>query len=514
MAKKSNSGGGELNLDSLMDAVTNVVGVLMIVLVMMSVNMANNMRKILSDLPPVSPEDYAQLQKKLEETPPPPADPKEIEERKKLAEQEDKKAAEDLKTIDLTDVEQRLKVMDLDAFRKQLEDARKMRTDQKAETDKLLTEVERLKALLDETPIYKPDPPTYVRLPNPRPYPEKPLETRVLVAKQGVLYFSESEFLNPLIEGLEKSKSQLEYKEAKIDLFAGLLKEVLGDADVSRKAWADIGAFVGTFQMEDVARAWKALTDAGLPATKDVLTSLGDISLALRNKPLPLVADAVAAATKGDLTKWVGLDPSADPTKPTLTAKVAGNKVNFTYGAKAFETRNTPKDIFGFFKDLANLDGIKNRSRDKIIYDATRIRDLLMRAASNPSLTKVYGFEPKIQPGSTNLILALKPGSGGGETLEQMKQPASNYQRILRQIAGDPSGVAVFQVMSDAFDTYLEARKIADDNKVAATWEFLRGLEFNLPVRGYEVQRFAVVRAAAPGKAPAVQIKGPKRSLD
>ena len=86
MAKRS-SGGGELNLDSLMDAVTNVVGVLMIVLVMMSVNMANNMRKILSDLPPVSKEDYAQLQKKLEETPPPPADPNEIEKRKELAEQ-------------------------------------------------------------------------------------------------------------------------------------------------------------------------------------------------------------------------------------------------------------------------------------------------------------------------------------------------------------------------------------------------------------------------------------------
>lgn len=129
-----------------------------------------------------------------------------------------------------------------------------------------------------------------------------------------------------------------------------------------------------------------------------------------------------------------------------------------------------------------------------------------------PASQKAFGFQLKIQPGSTNLILALKPGSGGGETLEQMKQPASGYQRILRQIAADPNGVAVFQVMSDAFDTYLEARKIADDNKVAATWEFLRGLEFNLPVRGFEAQRFAVVGLLPGGTA--VQIKGPKRSLD
>ena len=53
MAKKSSSSGGsELNLDSLMDAVTNVVGVLMIVFAVMALNTARVVQKILSDLPP------------------------------------------------------------------------------------------------------------------------------------------------------------------------------------------------------------------------------------------------------------------------------------------------------------------------------------------------------------------------------------------------------------------------------------------------------------------------------
>lgn len=101
-----------------------------------------------------------------------------------------------------------------------------------------------------------------------------------------------------MLDGLEKSKTQIEYKEAKIDLFAGLLKDVLGSAEASQKAWTDIGAFVGTFQMEDVARAWKALTDAGLPATRDILSSLGDISLVIR-KPLPLVAKDAGPSYQG-----------------------------------------------------------------------------------------------------------------------------------------------------------------------------------------------------------------------
>lgn len=51
-----------------------------------------------------------------------------------------------------------MKSMDLDTYRKQLAD-RKEREAKKAETDKLLAEVECLKALLDQTPIYQPPAP-------------------------------------------------------------------------------------------------------------------------------------------------------------------------------------------------------------------------------------------------------------------------------------------------------------------------------------------------------------------
>lgn len=515
MAKRSDSGGSELNLDSLMDAVTNVVGVLMIVFVIMALNTAQTVKKILSDLPPVTPEEHQKMVEQMKQLPPPPADPKELEEKQKLAEQQMKKTDEDLKTIDTSDLESKMKFMDLDSFRKQLDDAKKKRETDKAEVDKLLAEVERLKALLDQTPVFQPPPPTYVRLPNPRPYPEKPNETRVLVAKQGVLMLNEKEFLGPIMTGLDKIKNQLEYKEVKIDPFAKLLEKTLGNAAAAQKAWPEISPFVGRFQMEPVAQAYRILAEANLNPNKNMIEALLDISLVLR-ATLPAVAEAVVAATKGDVSKWLALDPSKDPLKPVLKAIPAGGKITFVYGAKTVETKATARDVLDYFvKDLGNLDGIKNRSRDRVVYDAFKVQQTLERAAANPSFTGSYVMKPAIRPGSTAVQLALTPKPGGGETLEQMRADGSNYKRLLRQIKGDPNGVVIFQVMSDAFESYLAARKIADEIGVAATWEFLGKLDIALNVAGYEVQRFAPVPPAGPvGTAPGVRIAAPKRSLD
>jgi hypothetical protein len=518
MAKRRSGGGGELNLDSLMDAVTNVVGVLMIVLVMMALNTAQTVKKILSDLPPVSKEEHQKMLDQVKALPPPPADPEKIVEDKLKAEQDLKKAIEQLATVDTSDVAKQMQFMDLDSFRKKLDDAKKERETQKVEVDKLLTEVERLKALLDQTPIYAPPPPTYVRLPNPRPFPEKANETRVLVAKQGVLMLNEGAFVKPIIDGLDKVKSQLEYKEAKIDPFLPMLTKIFGTAQAAQQAWPEIAPLVNTFQMDQVAEAYKALAAAALQPNKNVLASLGDISIAIRST-LPAVTEAVIAATKGDLAKWTALDPSKDPLKPTFKAVLAGGKITFTYGSKSVETKATAKDVFGYFtKDLADMDGIKNRIRGKVIYDAFKIQAMLERAASNPTLSGSYVIKPTIRPGSTLVQLALTPKAGGGETLDQMRAEGSNYQRLMRQIKGDPSGVAIFQVMADAFDTYLESRKIADDIGVPATWEFLGKLDLAVNVNGYEVQRFTQPAAAAaprkPGDPDPVRITAPKRSLD
>lgn len=513
MAKKKAGGDSELNLDSLMDAVTNVVGVLMIVFVVMALNTARVVQKILSDLPPVTPEEHQKMVEQLKQLPPPPADPKKLEEDQKQAEQDMKKAVEQLKTIDTSKMQDQMKFMDLDSFKKQLEERRKERDISKAETDKLLAEVERLKALLDETPEFKPPPPTYVRLPNPRPYPEKPVETRVLVAKQGVITFNQTKFLEPILDGMEKVRSQLEIQKVEYAPFAKLLETILGSPANAQKAWPEISPLAKHVQMEYLAEGYKALMTGGIPPTKQLLAALADIAVPTRST-LPVVAEAVVAATKGNLEPWTKLDPSRDPAKPVIKASAAGGKITFAWGSNTQQVKATPKDVADYFRDLGKLKGIEDASKARTLYDAARITALIQRAAANPLLSGAYAFETKTSPGSNAVQLALTPKGGGGETLEAMKQPNSAYIRLMRDVKADPNGVAVFQVMPDAFEAYLESRRLADEVGVPATWEFLTKLDLTLNIPGYEIQRLAQTTTRKGGGGTAVSIAPPKRSLD
>jgi hypothetical protein len=501
----------ELPFVALMDTMTNVVGVLIIVLVMVGLSVASAVKKVLSDLPPVTEEELKEIVEQAKQLPKLPT-PKEVEDKQKQAESDLKKTVEDLKTVDTSDMQSQMKFMDLDVFKKQLEERRKERELSKVETDKMLAELERLKALLDQTPEFKPPPPTYIRLPNPRPYPEKPVETRVLVAKQGVITFSQTKFLQPILDGLDKVKSQLVYQKTEAQPFAKLLTTLLGSPANAQKAWVEISPLIENVQMEHAALAYKALTEAGIVANKPLLTSLADIAVPTRQN-MAVVAQAVAAAAKGDLTLWTKLDPSRDPLKPVIKAASAGGKITFSWGSNTQEVKATPKDVADYFRDLGKLKGIEDASKAKTIYDGARIAAMIQRAAANPLISGSYAFEPK--PQAINVLLVLTPKGGGGESVASMKQPNSPYIRQMRDIKEAPGGVAIFQVMPEAFETYHEARRIADEVGVPATWEFLAKLDLTLTVPGYEIQRLTPTPPQAPTTdAGRVRIGPPKRSLD
>ena len=516
MAKRRHHEEFELPFVALMDTMTNVVGVLVIVLVMVGISMASAVKKVLSDLPSVDQATFDMAKNRIL-TSDVKTEAQKIADAKKALEDKLKKTIEELKTLDVEVAKKNIKVTDLSDIQAKIDAQKKLRDEQKLKMEALLAELDRLKIQLDTTPIYQPPASTYVRLPNPRPYPEKPNETKVLVAQQGVLFFNEKAFMTPITEGLEKLKVQFEYKEVKIDPFLKLLETVYGSASTAQQAWPEIGAFANTFQMESVAQAHKSLVAAGLTPNKNTLQSIGDISVAI-GQQMPVVADAIVAATKGNYLAWTKLDTSKDPTKPNIKATANGGKVSFTWGAKTIEVKASPKDVLNYFiKDLAEMDGFKNRSKAKVIYDSAKLVQVLERAASNPALSGSYVVKPLQPPGATNIQLALTPKPGGGERLETMKDPASNYQRLLRQIKGDPAGVAVFQVLPDAFATYLEGRKIADETGVPATWDFLAKLDLTINVPVYEVQRFTpapIVKPLAPGAVPPVTIAAPKKGLD
>lgn len=513
MSKRKHAEEQELPFVALMDTMTNVVGVLIIVLVMVGLSVASAVKKVLSDLPPVTKEELEQIKEQVKKLPEL-VDPKKLDEQKQQADTDLKRAVEDLKTVDVAEVQSKMKFMDLEAFQKQLDQRKKERDQSKVETDKMLAEVERLKALLDQTPVFTPPPATYVRLPNPRPYPDKPDETRILVAKQGVLSFNQTKFMQPILDGLEKVKSQLEFQKVEYGPFAKLLEGILGTPANAQKAWPDIAPLVDRVQLEYVAQAYKALTLGGIPPSKTLLADIADIATVTR-QTMPVVAEAIVAAGKGDVQPWLKLEPSRDPAAPVIKASAAGGKINFSWGSFTKEVKATPKDVAGYFHDLAKVKGIENASKARTIYDASRLQTMLQRAASSPLVSGAYAFEPKIIPNQPYVRLDLTPKSGGGETIAALKQPNSAFIHLMRDIKADPHGVAIFQVMPDAFEAYLEARKVADEVGVPAAWEFLSKLDLAVTLSNYEVQRLAPAPPRAGAGAPgAVNIAPPKRSLD
>jgi len=208
MARRSKHNEEELPFVALMDTMTNVVGVLIIVLVMVGIGLARSVSKVLSELPPVSIEEYEKMKEDFAAATPK-EDPKKVEEEKKKLEEELKKTNDTLQTLDLTTQKQNVKLVDLDHLQKQIEQRKKERDEKKTVVEAMLTEVDKLRQQLDTTPVYVPPPATIVKLPNPRPMPEGAEIHRFLVFGARLLYMNDEQFSELAEQELKRNESAL-----------------------------------------------------------------------------------------------------------------------------------------------------------------------------------------------------------------------------------------------------------------------------------------------------------------
>jgi hypothetical protein len=205
MAKKHQHEEQELPFVALMDTMTNVVGVLIIVLVMVGLGVATTVTRVLSELPPVTEAELAALEKEIKEAPQIEA-PEIIEKKKKDAQDIIKRLTEEIASNDLSKIPQNVKFMDLAEIQKKITSAKASRDAEKIKLDKLFAEVDRLKKALDDVPVFTPPPPKYVRIPNPRPLPEGAIREQFLIAKGRIIYLNEPQFLSAVMGEFEKNR--------------------------------------------------------------------------------------------------------------------------------------------------------------------------------------------------------------------------------------------------------------------------------------------------------------------
>ncbi len=175
MAKRRSGGAAELPFVALMDTMTNVVGVLTIVLVMIGISLAKAVRKVLSELPPVSIEQVQAAQTQLEQ-----ANAAREAVRSELAvvkrdPHSDAKLNTDmlaeLASLELTVKNKPLPPVDIDSLRAEVA---KIEAELKAKTteaQQLAVERQRLSELLEKTPLVKAPLRKIVRMPEARDIP-------------------------------------------------------------------------------------------------------------------------------------------------------------------------------------------------------------------------------------------------------------------------------------------------------------------------------------------------------
>lgn len=173
MARKRKSDSDEgVNLDSLMDALTNVVAVLILVLILVQADVSQKVIQFLDDLMPATVEELAESQKKAEEL-----EMKKAEMEKLLSEDapdasQIEAEMRELALLETKTTESKAMLADLDALKKMERVMTQERNEQSAKTKETQDEISKLEALLDQTPILADKPPTEVSIPVSRSIPK------------------------------------------------------------------------------------------------------------------------------------------------------------------------------------------------------------------------------------------------------------------------------------------------------------------------------------------------------
>jgi hypothetical protein len=206
MARKAKPHDEELPFVALMDTMTNVVGVLIIVLVMIGIGLAKSVKKVLSELPLVSEEEHVQLKEELAKIDTS-HDPADVAAETAKLQTDLEKAVEALKEAESAQAKNPIVLEDLDKLLKQIDSLRKERDQRKLTVSELLAEIDKLKIKLDTTPAYVPPPGITIRLPNPKPMPEQAELQRVLVSENKLVFLREKDFAKAVEEELRNGNS-------------------------------------------------------------------------------------------------------------------------------------------------------------------------------------------------------------------------------------------------------------------------------------------------------------------
>ncbi|MDB4297076.1 hypothetical protein N9904_03705 [Akkermansiaceae bacterium] len=206
MARRRNSSSDEgVNLDSLMDALTNVVAVLILVLLLVQADVAQKVVQFLEGLKPATPEQIVEAKETIEELEKKQSRLDQLLSKEAPSQQQIEAEQRQLALLEKNRKERKDLLADLAELKKLAKKAEKERDDEAVKTEKVTAEIARLEALLDETPVLKVEP-TIVGIPSSRLIPKNAEVYHALVFNDRVHFIDPITPLKLFEEEFKKAK--------------------------------------------------------------------------------------------------------------------------------------------------------------------------------------------------------------------------------------------------------------------------------------------------------------------
>ena len=159
------------------------------------------------------------------------------------------------------------------------------------------------------------------------------------------------------------------------------------------------------------------------------------------------------------------------------------------------EPRTVSKAAIGSSIDYnAFLDRVK-KTRDPMVL-------FLIRKAGNDSYLWAAGFAETKYRVRTGKLPIPKDGKTGGTSTEELKTPGNRFKRTLKVLSVNRHAVLVFWVHPNSFNTYLLARKMADEFSVPAGWEAKYNTGYRVYIQEVEVKRLKEPPPKPPDEKP------------
>ncbi|MFM7182069.1 MAG: hypothetical protein ACKO2G_11475 [Verrucomicrobiales bacterium] len=172
MGRRKTSDEQGVSMDSLMDALTNVVAVLIVILILLQLDVKNTVEKFFDDLTPATPGEIAAAKEQKNELAAQLVRQQDLFKAPKPTEHEIAAIRADLSLLEKSIEDNKTALLELSELRKKVDAEKKVETAEQKKTEVILAEISRIKALLDQTPVPKAPEPTVVKIPNSREIPD------------------------------------------------------------------------------------------------------------------------------------------------------------------------------------------------------------------------------------------------------------------------------------------------------------------------------------------------------